>query len=369
MFFTIIKIVFMLSLFLIFFKYFGYPSYIRFHKKDTVFSENQVPVDPTRPVMVTIIAWKYEFGVGWKEQPNGYTNLGDICNPTDTYENLIECVNKKTFRHEDIITRSAIGNSYFGDEIDVTNISSWTQGITTFIMGKFHSVKIFPTIFNKEHSQQEWRFNIYLKHDQKYFIIIHDPDFFVLSTSPASIPKIYLNMDDSRSHYVIIKAVYTSKINKPKYPCIPDKSYSFTRCVADSVNAKVGCRIELDSLSSEDTPNCTTVEQIMKIAKAYDKIVRMTQTALVNYTRCTLPCNYVEFQLVEEPVKTKDVNQTLDLVWLNTHALERTEQLLYPLESFVSEFGGALGLFLGFSCMMVCDVLQGLINLWSKYEN
>ena len=86
----------MLSLFLIFFKYFGYPSYIRFNKKGTVFSENQVPVDPTKSVMVTIYARKDNHLVGWKEQFDG-----GICNSTDNYENMIECIWNKTFKHED----------------------------------------------------------------------------------------------------------------------------------------------------------------------------------------------------------------------------------------------------------------------------
>ena len=81
----------------------------------------------------------------------------------------------------------------------------------------------------------------------------------------------------------------------------------------------------------------------------YDKIISMKQAALVNYTGCSPPCNYVEYQLVEEPTKFKDSDQKFyfGLVWLSTNTLERTEQLLYPLESFVSEFGGSLRLFLG----------------------
>ena len=60
------------------------------------------------------------------------------------------------------------------------------------------------------------------------------------------------------------------------------------------------------------------------------------------------------------------INSILVLVWLSTDTIERTEQLLYPLESFVSEFGGALGLFLGFSFMMVWEVLEGFIKFASK---
>ena len=36
------------------------------------------------------------------------------------------------------------------------------------------------------------------------------------------------------------------------------------------------------------------------------------------------------------------------------------EQLIYPLTSLVAEFGGTLGLFLGFSFMTVWDGMQGV---------
>ena len=108
--------------------------------------------------------------------------------------------------------------------------------------------------------------------------MIHDPNFFVLSSSPDTIPRFFVNMDDARSQRVIFKAVYTEKMNKPKYPCISDKSYSFTICVANSVSAKVGCKLELDSLSSEEFPNCTTVREIIEIADIYEKMFTMRKT-------------------------------------------------------------------------------------------
>ena len=165
MFFIAIKLVFISCLFLIFLKYFGYPSYRRYHKKDTVFSENQVSVDHTKPLMVTIYAWKDKALEGWKELPNGYTNLREIYNSTDGHESLIECITNKTYKHEDIISRSTTGDSHFHfhEEIDVTNMTSWTQGITTFKLGMFHSLKIFPTIFPEEQSEQEWQISVYLK--------------------------------------------------------------------------------------------------------------------------------------------------------------------------------------------------------------
>ena len=37
---------------------------------------------------------------------------------------------------------------------------------------------------------------------------------------------------------------------------------------------------------------------------------------------------------------------------------KRKEVEVYPLESFISEFGGALGLFVGFSFMMIWDIFE-----------
>ena len=34
------------------------------------------------------------------------------------------------------------------------------------------------------------------------------------------------------------------------------------------------------------------------------------------------------------------------------------EDYVYPLDSFIAEFGGALGLFLGFSFLMIWDLIQ-----------
>ena len=40
-----------------------------------------------------------------------------------------------------------------------------------------------------------------------------------------------------------------------------------------------------------------------------------------------------------------------------------TEELIYPWQSFLAEFGGALGLFLGFSFMTIWDSLHSLVGL------
>ena len=45
----------------------------------------------------------------------------------------------------------------------------------------------------------------------------------------------------------------------------------------------------------------------------------------------------------------------------------KIEKLVYPFSSFLAEFGGALGLFLGFSIIMVWDMILGLTIYFKKY--
>ena len=48
----------------------------------------------------------------------------------------------------------------------------------------------------------------------------------------------------------------------------------------------------------------------------------------------------------------------------------RKEQLIYPLTSLVAEFGGILGLFLGFSFMVIWEkvLLMGRRILWNSHK-
>ena len=44
------------------------------------------------------------------------------------------------------------------------------------------------------------------------------------------------------------------------------------------------------------------------------------------------------------------------------------EQYVYPMDSFIAEVGGALGLFLGFSFITVWDGFVALVSLSLKYR-
>ena len=74
-------------------------------------------------------------------------------------------------------------------------------------------------------------------------------------------------------------------------------------------------------------------------------------------TNCIKPCKYREYKVFGENRRTtlqsKDFSFSLWAISKNTEV--KREELIYPFSSFLAEFGGILGLFLGFSFMSLWD--------------
>ena len=62
------------TLAILFFLYFGYPSYTRFMDGDTLITEEKVRFNPVKPPAITVVAWITEFMKGWKD---GSTNASN----------------------------------------------------------------------------------------------------------------------------------------------------------------------------------------------------------------------------------------------------------------------------------------------------
>ena len=84
-------------------------------------------------------------------------------------------------------------------------------------------------------------------------------------------------------------------------------------------------------------------------------------------TEQDLPCRYKEYKIVDTPLNANGKSRTMKLIRSTNDVFVKTEQFVYPFSSFLAEFGGALGLFLGFSFMWMWDVLQIFVNFF--FEN
>ena len=139
-----------------------------------------------------------------------------------------------------------------------------------------------------------------------------------------------------------------------------------TVCVKDSLSRRIGFRLEWDAWSSRDIPVCARVDQLLRFEQEYRYLSPKDQWNVVNNTGCLTPCSYTEYKLAAEPLKKAHKNPRLMLMLTSSFVKSRKEELIYPLVSFVAEFGGSLGLFLGFSFFMIWDALEVLIHILLK---
>ena len=87
----------------------------------------------------------------------------------------------------------------------------------------------------------------------------------------------------------------------------------------------------------------------------------VVETDLINMTGCKVPCRYLQFKHAGSKVIAQN-SFGFKLKFGKTELLEEREMYVYGFVSFVSEFGGSLGLFLGFSFMTVWDICEPLLQ-------
>ena len=111
--------------------------------------------------------------------------------------------------------------------------------------------------------------------------------------------------------------------------------------------------------------------------KIYIKLEEAPLTEIVKMTGCYQPCNFKEYQFVNTNLKEFSLveypeNQVAICLWAVSKYTQAEEEILvYPFQSLIAEFGGCLGLFLGFSFMALWDGLKSLV-VWvtqlKKYQ-
>ena len=76
-----------------------------------------------------------------------------------------------------------------------------------------------------------------------------------------------------------------------------------------------------------------------------------------DFTGCLKPCHYKKYSFLAEH-NFKSTDYKIELWAVSSKTRIETEALIYPMSSLVAEFGGTLGLFLGFS----------FISLWDSFD-
>ena len=333
-------------LFVVFIQIFLVPAFRKFRMKDTIFTEKQVPIDFKNLPSVTIFPWKGTLFSGLKN--GSLTSRDDFCDDFDSYKTFIKCIDENMFNKADAIKEVRDQD----DKPVILDGSSWMEEVTIFPQGKSFTFKQYAV---------NEKMAVDLNPHLNYSIFIHDPDFYFPSINPEAFPSILFTIDDSLSQLIWMKVTYRALMDKDKQRCNSEPGYSFTKCIRESVSTPVGCKMPWDPWSQRK--NCTSAQQLLKLNKLYAELELSSEfRTLADKTQCLTPCRFTQYEVSGQPVKYRMNYTRFTLKFSSFHANKKTEILLYPLESLFSELGGALGLLLGFSILMIWDTAESLWN-------
>ena len=98
----------------------------------------------------------------------------------------------------------------------------------------------------------------------------------------------------------------------------------------------------------------------------FEKLAITKSEEITNVSGCLKPCHYKKYNFLGEPSPSsfKSEHYIFSLWAVSSKTRVETEELIYPMSTLVAEFGGTLGLFLGFSFISVwdnCDLLKRFV--------
>ena len=250
--FIFLKFFFSLSLFITFLLFFGLPSLKKYQAKEVFINKQKISIDDISPPAVTFCALDKETTSGWKfdnfsdyeEYDVELENVDDLdlssdiltqCNDSNSVKEVYECVDDKTFNLTETVP-------YFMSEItplnvtDISNSSFWTNDISLATLGKCHTLNNSVSL-----GTAKWIFLLDDSHD--YTVVIHDPHFFLMTTNPATIPGITLDLKPSQGlQFMYIEVIQHVNMDRPQQPCAAQEDYS--QDLRDSLMEKKPQRIQ-----------------------------------------------------------------------------------------------------------------------------
>ena len=168
------KLIFVVILLVLFVKFFGYPSYIKYSARKTLIVEEKVQFRSESPPAITISAGRRSegsFSHGWKVDSSIYLPAGNImetvCNKFDNINDTLACIEEKTFNFSDIIENANSGN------IELNKAELWKREISYFWYGATLTLNGSYELG----TQYSNALNININPTYIYYVWIHDPHF------------------------------------------------------------------------------------------------------------------------------------------------------------------------------------------------
>ena len=301
-------ILFLIVSFIIFF---GVPSLKSFLRRGIYTDEEKVskPFIPLPAVTIcarnpnkSLTGWKDDVVDGSTNEDNSNAGMNanyiaQECGAVASSK-LDNCIKRKSFKLSETVQSCRLG--IHSEAENLIDSEFWTSDMTVSEHGMCYTIN-YPKKVGTDPFKEVLTF--LFDKDLHYKVLIHDSNFFLLTANPSVIPQIMLelNGEDTKTQMYFLKATKRFLMNRKEQPCVEDKSYSFTKCIKESLSKKVGCRLEWNLMENSSLPICTSMKDIMMMENHYFSLTMLQQSAVVKYTGCHIPCTYTEYSTVGEP--------------------------------------------------------------------
>jgi hypothetical protein len=296
-------------------------------------------------------------GGGWKNKED--------CSVQTEFSTFEDCVKTESFRLEDVINATFLSNNGWTEQSPV-KFSLWTPRLMQISR---RSTVCFTLAYDLPLPRKYQLVIIFMKNRTNYIVYLHDADFFMLKSDTFFLPYI-TKMKPTKDFYKL-EATYKLRMNRPsKFECNTDINYDFNQCISNNLVEKIGCKYLLSSSNINNYPNCTTKDQLEKYKDITTKSFFACQQELQDLTGCKVPCDYRHYQVVGTPSRVDmDGRPFMSLAFASTERTVVKEVWFYSFVSLLSELGGALGLFLGFSLLGTLDLgVEYGAKLWQSLK-
>jgi hypothetical protein len=281
---------------------------------------------------------------------------------------MVSCIQQKSRSLEETV----IANLGYGLKQPLMAPDLWFEDFTASWFGRSYTLK-----YQETRGNDFWRDNtnlhVNISDGLDRMIFFHDPDFFILSANPESLPFTLQTIQPTTSGYFYFRISLTEhvELSTPQDPCVEEATYSFQGCIKESLSRKIGCRIHWDTISDQTRPVCTTLAQHQLFDKGYNNLKEAPVREIKETTGCEKPCRCKEYALSggmqAHPLSPPSGYRLSLSVWMATTDITvKTEHLLISPATLVANIGGTLSLFLGISFMTLWDGIIQLENIGKK---
>ena len=348
-----IKVIFILTLIILFVKYFGIVSIKKYLDRGVLMkiSKKSFPEGVIAP-SATVCAMNPKNKTGWK------TDFKSAC-AGKSDEDLEDCVNNSAYNLNDYMPE------------DIFTEYDLIPDITAARFGKCFTLEITVRI-NSTIGKES--LGMPLNNSFGYVIFIHDPGFFFLTLNPRAIPgfRKIIKPNELKISEVLFQTIEISEhnnLNREEQPCREDENYSFSSCLRTGMESIIGCVMPWnnDKDNATGVVECKTWEQYQHFMEKYTELALMELQDVVKYTECPVPCNYRAIKAIDKPETFPNTIEFVEygvygFTLVSTDIQVYTEEYIYSFAGLVSDIGGALGLFIGFSFIMFWDWILYSVN-------